>query len=148
MRATRRASLAALQAANRELRSRYHQLREEARRDARTGLLRDDAFEDHLQTLRGAGIGFSVAFVDIDLFHGYNERYTHIAGNEALAAVASTLQGHVGVRGSVFRYGGEEFTIVIPRTEASSEQAEELAEGVPEAVVRRALDYETSPFGW
>ncbi len=139
--------LAALQAANRELRNRYAQVRDEARRDARTGLLRDHAFEEHVQALTAAAVPFSVVFVDIDLFHGYNERYTHIAGHRVLASVATTLQDQAGIRGSVFRYGGEEFTIVVPRTEATMREAEALAEDLPAAVAARELDYDTSPFG-
>jgi len=139
--------LAALQAANRELRDRYEQLRDEARRDARTGLLRDSAYDEHLRALDLAGVPYSVAFVDIDLFHGYNERYTHIAGHRALAAVASALQEHAGVRGSVFRYGGEEFTVVVPRTEATPAEVVDLAELLPAVVSALELEYETSPFG-
>ena len=139
--------VAALQAANRELRTRYQQLRNEAQLDARTGLLRDHAFEDHVRALTTAGVDFSVVFVDIDLFHGYNERYTHIAGHRALAAVATALQDQTGTRGSVFRYGGEEFTIVVPRTEADMREAEVLAELLPRAVAALDLVYETSPFG-
>jgi len=139
--------LAALQAANRELRGRYEQLRDEARRDARTGLLRDSAYDEHIRSLELAGVPFSVVFVDIDLFHGYNERYTHIGGHRALAAVASALQEHAGMRGSVFRYGGEEFTVVVPRTEATTDQADELARTVVEVVAALDLAYETSPFG-
>jgi diguanylate cyclase (GGDEF)-like protein len=139
--------LAALQAANRELRTRYQQLRNEAQRDARTGLLRDHAFEDHVRALTTAGVEFSVVFVDIDLFHGYNERYTHIAGHRALAAVATALQEHARIQGSVFRYGGEEFTIVAPRAEATMQEAEELAERLPSAVAALDLVYDTSPFG-
>ena len=138
--------LAALQAANRELRNRYEQVREEARRDSRTGLLRDHAYEDHVRALADAGVAFSVIFADIDLFHGYNERYTHIAGHGVLAAVATTLQDRTGVHGSVFRYGGEEFTIVVPRTEATTQEAEDLAQRLPGAVADLDLDYEGSPF--
>lgn len=139
--------LAALQAANRELRTRYEQVRDEARRDARTGLLRDQAYEDHVRALSTAGVAFSVVFADIDLFHGYNERYTHIAGHRVLAAVAATLQDQTGVRGSVFRYGGEEFTVIVPRTEATVQEAEDLAQRLPGAVAALDLEYETSPFG-
>lgn len=139
--------LAALQAANRELRTRYEQVRDEARRDARTGLLRDHAFEEHVNALTAADVPFSVVFVDIDLFHGYNERYTHIAGHRVLATVAATLQDRAGVRGSVYRYGGEEFTIVVPRTEATTHDAEALAGCLPAAVAALGLEYETSPFG-
>jgi diguanylate cyclase (GGDEF)-like protein len=141
------ADLAALQAANRELRARYEQARNEARLDARTGLLRDQAYEDHVRALGTAAVAFSVVFVDIDLFHAYNERYTHIAGHRVLAAVAAAVQEHTGVRGSVFRYGGEEFTVVIPRTEATVQEAEDLAEGLPDVVAGLDLAYETSPFG-
>ena len=139
--------LAALQAANRDLRTRYQQLRHEAQLDARTGLLRDHAYENHVRALTTAGVDFSVVFVDIDLFHGYNERYTHIAGHQALAAVATALQEHTGIQGSVFRYGGEEFTIIVPRTESTLQEAEDLADRLPSTVAALDLVYDTSPFG-
>lgn len=135
-----------LAAANRDLRNRFEQLRDEARRDARTGLLRDTAFEEHVGALRSAGVPFSVTFVDIDLFSGYNERYTHIVGHRILAQVATALQD-AAVHGSVFRYGGEEFTIVMPRTEMSMDDAEELAHALPGIIAGLDLEYDTSPFG-
>jgi diguanylate cyclase (GGDEF)-like protein len=88
-----------------------------------------------------------VVFVDIDLFHGYNERYTHIAGHQVLAAVASTLRDRTGAGGSVFRYGGEEFTVVVPRTEATAPAVEDLAASLPATVAALGLDHETSPYG-
>lgn len=146
-RASDSSDVAALEASNRDLRTRYEQLRYEARRDARTGLLRDDAFEDHLASLAAAGVECTVAFVDVDLFHRYNETYTHIAGHRALAAVASALQTTVGVSGSVFRYGGEEFTVVVPRTEASMQEAEELADRLRVEVSALDLAHGASPNG-
>lgn len=139
--------VAALQEANRELRSRYQQLRQQARRDARTGLLRDQAYEDHVHALSAAGVDFSVLFVDVDHFHGYNERYTHIAGHQALATLAAGLREITGQRGTVFRYGGEEFTIVCPRTEVTTEEAEDFARRLPARVEDLDLPYDTGPFG-
>jgi diguanylate cyclase (GGDEF)-like protein len=138
---------AALERVNRELLTRIQQLRLEARSDTRTGLLSERAYEDMVRTLAGAGVEFTVLFADIDLFHGYNERYTHIRGHEALARVAAALRDVVGGNGTVFRYGGEEFTAVCPRTELAVPEAEELARLVPAHVEALGLPYEGSPFG-
>ena len=50
--------------------------------------------------------------VDIDHFKKFNDRYGHDAGDEVLRMVAGQL-GLVGLGGKVFRYGGEEFTVIF-----------------------------------
>lgn len=59
------------------------------------------------------GSNYSIAMLDIDHFKKFNDRYGHDAGDEVLQMVAARIR-KVGSGGKVYRYGGEEFTIVFP----------------------------------
>ncbi|MGB0893716.1 MAG: GGDEF domain-containing protein [Parashewanella sp.] len=63
------------------------------------------------------GQKYSVAMMDIDHFKKFNDTYGHDVGDEVLKLVASKLSKIEG-GGKVFRYGGEEFTVVFPRKTA------------------------------
>jgi diguanylate cyclase (GGDEF)-like protein len=56
----------------------------------------------------------SLIIVDVDHFKGFNDRFGHPEGDRLLFKVASFLQDHVKNRGYVSRYGGEEFTVILP----------------------------------
>ncbi len=67
----------------------------------------------------------SLLMIDIDNFKQYNDTYGHPKGDQCLALVANTLKIHVGNKGFVCRFGGEEFCIVLPNT--NNDQAISLA---------------------
>ncbi len=77
--------------------------------DTLTGIPGRRALEHHLIS---PGKGYSTAMLDIDHFKQFNDRYGHDIGDQVLRMVASQLR-HVGAGGRLFRYGGEEFTIVF-----------------------------------
>jgi diguanylate cyclase (GGDEF)-like protein len=60
----------------------------------------------------------AVAFVDIDLFKAVNDTYGHEAGDVVLRGVAATLRSHLRATDTLGRYGGEEFMVVLPETDA------------------------------
>ena len=74
----------------------------------------------------------SAIAMDLDRFKALNDRYGHQAGDEALAAVGAALRA--GVRASDFagRWGGEEFVLLLPDTDAAGAAA--LAEKLREAI--------------
>lgn len=56
----------------------------------------------------------SFALFDVDLFKQINDRHSHEAGDKALIAIAQALREGVGGQGTVARWGGEEFAILLP----------------------------------
>jgi diguanylate cyclase len=74
------------------------------------------------------GTALSVLMVDIDHFKAINDRYTHSVGDLVLGQTAETLLGSVRSSDFVFRYGGEEFLIVL--VETAAEEAAVIAERI------------------
>jgi diguanylate cyclase (GGDEF)-like protein len=69
------------------------------------------------------GRKYTLAMLDIDHFKKFNDTYGHDIGDQVLKLVAAKL-AKVKSGGKVFRYGGEEFTVVFPRKEQSQVFAE------------------------
>ncbi len=83
------------------------------------------------QSALALGRKYSLAMLDIDHFKKFNDTYGHDIGDQVLKLVASKL-AQVKGGGKVFRYGGEEFTIVF--SGKTPEQALPLLEAVRQAV--------------
>lgn len=79
-------------------------------RDDLTGLPGRRALNERLQRL---GRNYSLAMSDVDHFKKFNDTYGHDVGDQVLKMVAAQLN-KVGGGGKVYRYGGEEFTLVFP----------------------------------
>lgn len=60
--------------------------------------------------------GFSLLMLDLDEFKPVNDRFGHPAGDEVLKEVAQVLRNSVRPADSVYRYGGDEFAILLPAT--------------------------------
>ncbi|RKF19939.1 GGDEF domain-containing protein [Alginatibacterium sediminis] len=84
-----------------------------AYRDDLTGLQARRALNERLG---GLSKGYVLAMADIDHFKGFNDKYGHDVGDDVLAMVAAKLD-QVNGRAEVFRYGGEEFTLVFTNTD-------------------------------
>ena len=59
----------------------------------------------------------SILLLDIDNFKRYNDRYGHLAGDKVLAALGQVILKSIRSTDSAFRYGGEEFTVILTETE-------------------------------
>jgi len=66
------------------------------------------------------GHGYCLALLDIDFFKRYNDKFGHPAGDLALRSVAQALAGSVRAGDMVYRYGGEEFLILLPEQTATT----------------------------
>jgi diguanylate cyclase (GGDEF)-like protein len=91
----------------------------------------------------------SVLMVDIDHFKQINDQHGHSIGDEALKAVASALKDSLRNVDMVFRYGGEEFLVLLSNTsrEAASMVGERLrmaVMGIQYLVEHRAIDLSVS----
>ena len=93
--------------------------------------LSDDLTGLHARSRR-YGHGYSLAICDVDFFKQYNDTHGHQAGDEALRRVAAALTAQARQGDSIYRYGGEEFLLVLPEQSASS--AIEAAERIRRAV--------------
>ena len=99
------------------------QLIDEVRTDALTGVANRRALDRHVrEQFERATLGspLSVLFSDLDHFKRFNDTYGHALGDQVLVVFAETLRRTVGDLGEVFRYGGEEFTIVCPNADGST----------------------------
>lgn|GEM_PF-1059717 len=88
-------------------------------------------------------IPFTLMVIDVDDFKQFNENYGHAIGDQVLQKVGHTLKKAVGDLGSPFRYGGDEFTIILPRE--SRETAVIVAKTIQEEILNITLDTATTP---
>jgi diguanylate cyclase (GGDEF)-like protein len=84
---------------------------------------------------------YSIALLDIDFFKKYNDHYGHQAGDDTLRMVAQTAKSALRDADRFFRYGGEEFLVLMPNTTA--EDAMICAERIRSNI--EALKLEHSP---
>ncbi len=84
---------------------------------------------------------FSIILLDIDFFKKINDTSGHLAGDEALRYVAGIIMNTVRSNDFVFRYGGEEFLIVL--TESSSADAADCAERIRSRIENSAIPCST-----
>jgi diguanylate cyclase (GGDEF)-like protein len=78
---------------------------------------------------------FSIIFVDLDHFKNVNDNYGHLLGTELLIEVARLMQLNTRAVDMVFRYGGDEFVVLLPQTgkSAAVDAAERLRHALKEA---------------
>jgi diguanylate cyclase (GGDEF)-like protein len=93
-------------------------LRLQAIRDPLTGLYNrrymQEFLERELHSARRKRRPLSVLMIDLDHFKRYNDNFGHAAGDQALAAVGEMLLRMVRAEDIACRYGGEEFTLILP----------------------------------
>ena len=103
-------------------------LAEAANRDYLTNLLNHRSFQECLRKDLESGQDFHLALTDIDKFKSVNDKYGHVMGDAVLREVGAIITSIIPVKqGKVFRYGGEEFAIIL-YTNNQHEVEELLAE--------------------
>lgn len=114
----------ALSIANLRLRERLRNL---AMADALTGLANrrqlDAVLEAQLADAERQDKPFSCLMIDVDYFKRFNDDYGHDAGDAVLRAVGTTLRTVTRESGLAFRYGGEEFTLLMPGLDSARARA-------------------------
>jgi diguanylate cyclase (GGDEF)-like protein len=74
----------------------------------------------------------ALLLMDIDHFKKYNDSYGHLEGDKALVTIAQIIKSCLRKLDSAYRYGGEEFTVILPET--SCEEAQTVAQRIKSAL--------------
>ena len=84
---------------------------------ARSRLSYEEILEQEFSRWERYREAFSFAIFDIDHFKNVNDRFGHNAGDKALRIVAELMNKHIRKTDFLFRIGGEEFVLLLPKTE-------------------------------
>ncbi len=110
-----------------------------AQTDAMTGLLNFRSFTQKLieETDRANryNLPLSLIMVDVDHFKAYNDTFGHPAGSKLLKNLAEMFRANLRTTESICRYGGDEFGIILPNTDAG--QAVLTAEKLRELIIKK-----------
>ena len=138
-----------LAAQSRALETLNREISEQSRTDALTMLGNRLRLREDLEVLAARAAryhdGCCVAMCDIDFFKVYNDTHGHLAGDEVLKAVAQTIRGTARTEDGVYRYGGEEFLLILP--EQSLHSAAQAMERIRSAIERLAIPLDPAPGG-
>jgi diguanylate cyclase (GGDEF)-like protein/putative nucleotidyltransferase with HDIG domain len=122
------------------------QLQAEARVDPKTGLYNARYFATTLAAELARAARFerpmSLIMADLDLLRDINNGYGHLAGDAVLKGIAEIFRQELRNYDVPARFGGEEFSILLPET--PPEQAMEIAERIRRAVAEREFEVETA----
>ncbi|MDJ0740405.1 MAG: GGDEF domain-containing protein [Gammaproteobacteria bacterium] len=114
---------------SREIENLQEQLQAERQRalsDPLTGLYNRTALFEHIETAIAAAepaMPPSLIMFDIDHFKRINDTHGHLIGDRVIRFVAQTLQKNIKGQDTAARFGGEEFTVLLPNTPANGAMA-------------------------
>ena len=118
----------------------YAKVEQRARMDGLTGLLNRRSLDEMISSeigrhTRYGGI-FSLIILDLDSFKAFNDNYGHLAGDKLLRQVGSIMKRTIRSADQAFRYGGDEFAILLPQTtiEGTYQVAERIRKRVTSEV--------------
>jgi diguanylate cyclase (GGDEF)-like protein/PAS domain S-box-containing protein len=77
-----------------------------------------EVLDVEMQRTRRYGRSFALVMLDLDGFKEYNDRFGHTNGDAVLQSLAQALKSTLRKSDTAFRYGGDEFTIILPATDA------------------------------
>lgn len=102
-------------------------VRLQAMSDGLTGLANRRALDEAMGRALGAAErqdqAFALLVIDLDFFKSINDRFGHHAGDQVLAAFAQRLRSGLRTQDQAFRFGGEEFIVLLPDTPAEGAMA-------------------------
>ncbi|MGX5201579.1 GGDEF domain-containing protein [Aliikangiella sp. IMCC44632] len=119
----------------------YQKAVAEAFRDPLTQISNRAAFDEAISrevcNFKRHLTNFSLLVIDIDWFKQVNDTYGHLAGDSVLKSVAQTIKSTLRRSDEVFRYGGEEFVVILSNTPV--EGARFIAERVRKAIKKLTI---------
>ena len=105
----------------RQVREQRLQLRDDRSLDGLTGLLNRLAFDELLETQiaahRSSGRALSLIIADVNGFKQLNDRHGHLEGDRQLVALSAAIASAVRPGDICFRWGGDEFAVLLPDTD-------------------------------
>jgi diguanylate cyclase (GGDEF)-like protein len=124
----------------------YAEAEQLARIDQLTGLWNRRHLEERIQVEIGRhsryGGAFSLVILDLDFFKAFNDSYGHLAGDKLLKQLGTIMKGAIRGTDEAFRYGGDEFAILLTKT--NIKDAYEVAERVRSRVAEEIKVGDTS----
>lgn len=111
--------------------------------DELTKIYNHRCYKDTIKKLMNERESFSLMVIDVDDFKQFNENYGHATGDKVLSEVGAALKDVVGNKGSAYRYGGDEFTIILPG--ATKEETLKVAKTIQKTINSIALEAVSSP---
>jgi diguanylate cyclase (GGDEF)-like protein len=97
---------------------------EHSLRDVKTGLYNHGFFmarlKEEVKQTKIGGYSSAVAVIDVDKFKNFNDTYGHLAGDQVLEKLAQVIRQSVRNNDIPSRFGGEEFTIMMPHTDITA----------------------------
>jgi len=124
-------------------------LKTQALRDPLTGLFNrrylEESLDRELSRAERKQSQLSVLMLDIDHFKHLNDTYGHQTGDDMLRQLGRVLTREIRAGDLACRYGGEEFTLILP--DASAENALRRAEHIRQAVADLPMDPERRTYG-
>ena len=103
----------------------------------------DARIEEEIERSRRYGTPFSVIMLDVDDFKNLNDTHGHLVGDRVLRAIANVIKGQMRGVDTAARYGGEEMSVILPRTEMVG--AYNLAERIREAIAELRITTDDEP---
>lgn len=109
-------------------------------KDPLTGLYNRHTFEKDTKSL--ALQPYGIVMFDIDNFKKVNDTYGHRAGDMILKEIGVILQNFIRKGTRTYRYGGEEFVIILPLDNDEKQGAEKVAERIRNVIMNREMKVE------
>lgn len=124
-----------------ELERTHRALEATSRIDPLTGAGNRRRLDEDLRAVRGhivrSGMVYGLLELDLDRFKGINDTFGHLAGDDVLRRVVEAIQGTLRTTDAIYRYGGDEFVVIlpVPGREALTAAAERLRKVVLDLVI-------------
>jgi diguanylate cyclase (GGDEF)-like protein/putative nucleotidyltransferase with HDIG domain len=116
----------------------YAKAEKKARVDELTSLLNrrslDEMIDSEISRHSRYGGVFTLAILDLDSFKAYNDHYGHLSGDKLLREVGQIIKSAIRNSDHAFRYGGDEFAILLPQT--NIDDALQVIERVREKIAK------------
>jgi diguanylate cyclase (GGDEF)-like protein len=122
-------------------------LKEQSIRDPLTGLYNrrylEEALQHEMTSAQRHQTSIGVIMVDADHFKSFNDTYGHDFGDQVLQAIAQVLKGGTRLSDLACRYGGEEFTLILPQSSLADTATR--AEALRQQIGQLALTHRGQP---